>query len=104
MADEDESTTGIGAHRIKEGTEDVTEVLASLSGQMMMQYFDDGDTVEEGDPIAEIECMKVFNRILAPCKGVIINMCALGEYTEPETVVAEIAPPDPGSVDLSRVN
>lgn len=78
-------------------------VSCPLVGVAVCYYFDSGDTVKKGESIAEIEAMKILNRLEAPCTGVITYLKELGEVVEQNEPVAVISPLSEDDVDLSRV-
>ena len=54
-----------------------------------------GDTVEEGDILAEVETAKVVGEVIAPCSGVLAQILVPeGETVPISTVLAMIDEPD----------
>lgn len=53
----------------------------------------DGELVEEGDELAEVEIEKAVLVIEAPQKGVVRYLVEEGSPVDPDTVIAEILPP-----------
>ncbi len=51
--------------------EDPSEIGANIPGNIIKVLIEEGDEVEEKQPIAVIEAMKMETNILAPAKGVV---------------------------------
>ncbi len=68
----------------------IHEIYAPLDGTAAQFYCEDGDKVSENDPIMEIECMKINNRIESPVSGTVYIKCALGEIVSPDTLIAVV--------------
>ena len=68
----------------------MTKVLAPLPGSVMIQHVEDGDRVEAGDLLLQIECMKMLNDVQAPCAGVVRFLVPLGRVVGKGELVAEI--------------
>lgn len=67
-------------------------ILAPSDGTVAYQYVEEGARVEEGDTVAAVELMKMFNDIPAPCAGTVHFRVGLGEVVAVDDVVAEIVP------------
>lgn len=50
----------------------------------------DGETVEEGQPIATIEAMKMESAVKAPAAGKVTRVAKEGDRLEPGAVIATI--------------
>jgi biotin carboxyl carrier protein len=88
-----------------QSTDDKPVVVSSaMPGTAACFYFDDGDTVQANEPIAEIEAMKVFVRVESPFTGSIKYLVELGEMVGQGSPIAEITPLKEGEIDLSRIN
>ena len=61
-----------------------------LPGSVAYFHVEDGDSVEEGDNVIAVECMKMNMDITAPVAGKVRFRVALGEMVEQGQVIAEI--------------
>lgn len=68
----------------------LVDVTTDILGSLALWNVEDGAAVEEGEPIAEIECMKVFMRVEAPATGIIRCKMVLGEIVGQDDVIAVI--------------
>ncbi len=66
--------------------------LTMEDGTVVAWHVREGDTVAEGDLLAEVETEKVENELLAPCAGVVASVVvAEDETVDVGTVLAVIA-------------
>ncbi len=72
----------------------MVNVVSPLSGLLAVVYVDDGDLVEAGDDLFEVECMKAFSRIKAPIGGVCKVVSSIGAIISEDEVIIEITPLD----------
>ncbi len=56
-------------------SEDQISVTAPMQGNMWKILVSDGEEVSEGQVLAILEAMKMENEILAPCSGVVEEVC-----------------------------
>jgi pyruvate/2-oxoglutarate dehydrogenase complex dihydrolipoamide acyltransferase (E2) component len=62
-------------------------------GKVIHWYVKEGDRVQEGEPVLEIETMKATEDVLAPCAGTLVRIVVpAGETVVCETLLAEIEP------------
>ena len=61
--------TAAASQVIMADPDDPTEIGANIPGNIIKVLINEGDTVEEKQPIAVIEAMKMETNILAPVKG-----------------------------------
>lgn len=66
------------------------EVYSPLTGTITMHYVEDGVTVEQGDKLVGVECMKMIHEITAPFPGVLRHKTELGSVVGEDDVVAII--------------
>jgi len=66
------------------------DVESPTFGTLALKHVEDGTIVTEDEPIGEVEAMKVFFRITAPCDGVVTWMAELGDVVGQGDVLAEI--------------
>jgi len=70
----DQAASNIGANSsqiVYANAEDPNEIGANIPGNIIKVLIAEGDEVEEKQPIAVIEAMKMETNILAPAKGVV---------------------------------
>jgi Pyruvate/2-oxoglutarate dehydrogenase complex, dihydrolipoamide acyltransferase (E2) component, and related enzymes len=67
-------------------------VRALTTGVVMMFHVESGAAVAEGDTLAEIEMMKVFQRVEACATGTVEWVVALGETVHQDTLLGKIYP------------
>lgn len=68
------------------------EIRIELTGTLAVVAVEDGMVVEKGERLGEVECMKAFFGIDAPCSGKITWRINLGEVVGPDDVIAVISP------------
>lgn len=68
----------------------IVRVRSILPGAITVFHVDDGDRVQNGDPILAIECMKQQTDFPAPAAGVVRFKVELGDVVEQDQVLAEI--------------
>ena len=74
---------------------DDTQVGANISGSIVKLLVSRGQKVEEGEPIAVIEAMKMETNILATMSGVVEELCVReGESVDSGQLIARIAEAD----------
>ncbi|MDD2483439.1 MAG: pyruvate carboxylase [Eubacteriales bacterium] len=56
-------------------TDDPTQVGANISGNVVKIFVKEGEQVEEGQPLAVLEAMKMETNILSPMKGILKELC-----------------------------
>ena len=66
------------------------EVRSDIAGVVAMFSVEDGDSVEKGDRILDIECMKSLFPVDAPKAGIVRLKVELGEAIGQDEVVAII--------------
>ena len=93
----DEEAGVVGAENIivyaDEG--DPTQVGANISGSIVKLLVSKGQAVEENEPIAVIEAMKMETNILATMTGEIEEICVKeGEAVDSGQLIAKIKEPD----------
>jgi acetyl-CoA/propionyl-CoA carboxylase biotin carboxyl carrier protein len=67
-----------------------TDCRAEIAGTVALRCADDGASVEAGDRIVEVECMKTLWPIVAPCAGVVRHRIELGQVVAQDEIVAVI--------------
>lgn len=65
---------GAGAQTVYADVADPTEIGANIPGTILKVLVSEGDAVEEKQPIAVIEAMKMETNILAPMKGSVVKI------------------------------
>ena len=68
----------------------IDEIRSPLTGSVATILVEDGTAVEAGDPVVEIEAMKMFTLIEAPCAGTVRMVCEVGEVVGEDDLLAEI--------------
>lgn len=71
----------------------VTDVICEVTGSVSLHHVDDGAMVAAGDPILEVECMKVFFPVYAPAAGIVRHRVELGAVVGDGDVIAVIETP-----------
>ena len=66
------------------------EIKSDMDGTLAMFFAEDGAEVEEGENIAAVEIMKMFNDVLSPAKGTVKWLAKLGEIVETNQVLGHI--------------
>lgn len=61
-----------------------------MEGTLAYQHVDDGAAVEAGEPICDIEVMKMMTSIETPVSGIVRFLVQLGEIVGFDDIVAEI--------------
>jgi 3-methylcrotonyl-CoA carboxylase alpha subunit len=69
------------------------EIRATIPGTVSLVHVADGATVDRGETIIEIECMKTMWPLTAPAAGVVRLQAALGEMVAQDQVLAIIDTP-----------
>ena len=65
-------------------------VVSPVFGTLSLLHVAEGEVVEEGDALCEVEAMKVFMRVPAPCSGKVSWLVELGEVVSEGDVLAEV--------------
>ena len=65
-------------------------VLSDLSGSVALRVVESGMHVAKHDKIIEIESMKTFWPVEAPCAGIVHHRVELGEVVGQDQIVATI--------------
>lgn len=65
-------------------------IRSPITGKVLKVYFQDGDTVNQGDVIAIVEAMKMENKIIAPTSGTLhgLNLEEGGSITTGTQITA----------------
>ena len=63
---------------------------AGISGTVAMRLVEDGAHVEAGDRVIEVESMKTFWSVAAPCAGIVRHQAELGEVVGQDQIIAII--------------
>lgn len=71
IKDKDASITATASQILYANEEDPFEIGANIPGTILKVLVKEGDTVEEKQPVAVIEAMKMETNILAPAKGTV---------------------------------
>ncbi len=71
IKDEAANIAAVSSQIVYADAEDPTEIGANIPGNIIKVLIKEGDEVEEKQPIAVIEAMKMETNILAPVKGVV---------------------------------
>ena len=71
IKDEKANIASTGSQIVYADADDPTEIGANIPGNIIKVLIKEGDTVEEKQPIAVIEAMKMETNILATQKGVV---------------------------------
>jgi biotin carboxyl carrier protein len=67
-----------------------TKILSETFGAVTTFYCDEGCSVEQGEPILGIECMKLMFDLYATVSGSVFYKCRLGDVVEDGQLVAVI--------------
>jgi biotin carboxyl carrier protein len=66
----------------------VGRLAAEITGTLSYWLVEDGAAVQEGEHVADVECMKVFFPVYAPAAGVLRYAAKLGEVLAQDQVLA----------------
>lgn len=70
---------------------DSKKIVSYIPGTVIEQYYKNGDSVKEGEPIMLFEAMKMQTKVYMPYDGIIKKYCVeLGERYPKEHVLVEI--------------
>jgi biotin carboxyl carrier protein len=67
------------------------EVFSPLFGNLALLHVESGSVVEAGEAIGEIEAMKMYVRVSAPCAGTLTWLIELGEIVGEGDLIAEVS-------------
>ena len=70
------------------------DVFPDVIGVLAEWLVDDGATVAEGDHIANLESMKTYFPVYAPCSGTLRYKVDTGEIAGQEEPLAQVEPTD----------
>jgi pyruvate dehydrogenase E2 component (dihydrolipoyllysine-residue acetyltransferase) len=76
--------------------------LTMEDGMVAAWHVGEGDTVVEGDLLAEVETEKVENELLAPCAGIVARILVAEDETVDVGTVLAIIATDEAEVDRIR--
>lgn len=79
---------------------DPSEVRSDVTGKMMRWLVDDGDEVQQGQPFAEVEAMKMIMPLRATEQGKIRHNVAAGAVIETGDMLATLDLADPSKAKL----
>ena len=68
----------------------MTPVISDIAGVVATFLVEDGASVDKGERIMDIECMKSFFPVEAPAAGIVHFKVELGEAVGQDEVVAQI--------------
>lgn len=67
-------------------------VRAPITGTLSTSHVDSGASVEEGECILLMECMKMYTEVYAPIAGTVELISRIGDVVAEGTVIAKIYP------------
>lgn len=66
------------------------QILSELTGTVAICYAESGCDLQEGDPILELECMKLLTRVNSPAHGKLNLKVSLGDFVTEGEILAEV--------------
>lgn len=70
------------------------ELGSPIDGVLTVQHVDTGELVKQGEPVFEVEAMKVLHTVNALADGIVQYLVAMGEFVSINDVVALIITED----------
>lgn len=81
---------------------DPTTLRSSINGKLVRFLVKSGDHVDEGEPYAEVEVMKMYVTLASPEDGVLTIEKAEGSAMDVGTVIATLALDDPSKIRCAK--
>ena len=69
---------------------DPIALFADMTGTAAQFYVEEGNRVEKGETVLDIECMKSFFPVSAPVGGIVRYKVSLGDFVNQGDLVATI--------------